>query len=207
MLAGLWLGLMNTKPHKGKFGLMRKKGKVNDMEKEKKDFLVLFGELGARIFKDKDLIEKYKDHPQALLNPQIPEGVSPAYWILTEDKKIDVLGKAGRVAMAEKIKKAQDDESFFKEIASYSKKREKQIAILEEIFSDGKFGLQLNDALSKLEAIDRREIRKALEVESRFVVAEKRLREFVKKMNFARVIDFILAVTVSTVLNYLINRG
>jgi len=175
--------------------------------KEHKDFLVFFGELGARIFKDPEIIKKYKDHPNALLNPEVPEGVSPAYWVLTEDRKIDAIGTAGRIQMAEKIKKAQDDASFFREIESYSSERQKQIAILEEIFRDGKYGLALSDAIAKLDELTEKERLLKLELHLKAHESGLKIKDVLAKLNKARIVDFILSVLVSVFLSYLLIKG
>lgn len=46
-----------------------------------KNYLVEFTEKGARIYKDPVIIEQKKNNPNVLLNPELPKGVSPSFWI------------------------------------------------------------------------------------------------------------------------------
>jgi hypothetical protein len=47
------------------------------------DFLVEFLESGARIIKDPILVEKKKDSPNVILNPDLShlKGISPSFWV------------------------------------------------------------------------------------------------------------------------------
>jgi hypothetical protein len=51
-----------------------------------KDYLVEFTDNGARIIKDPDSIEKKKNNENVLLNPVIPNKVSPSKWVKNGDK-------------------------------------------------------------------------------------------------------------------------
>lgn len=51
-----------------------------------KNYLVIFMEYGARIEKDPAMIDKYKNNSNVLLNPELPHGVPPLYWVKDKNK-------------------------------------------------------------------------------------------------------------------------
>lgn len=78
-----------------------------------KNFIVIFTSEGAKISKDPEVIEKYKDKENILINPKIPDGEPPHLWIKDGDE-IKVSGKDEIKTRTNKIKRIRTKAEIYK---------------------------------------------------------------------------------------------